>query len=291
MPWVQLSFEVDKQEADIASAVLDAAGALSVTLLDAEDEPLLEPAPGEQPLWRAIRVVALFPADFSHAPVLHALQSALDNPGLGYRLEPLEDRDWSNTWRDSFHSMCFGKRLWVCPVGAAPPGPDAVVISMDPGLAFGTGTHTTTALCLEWLDANPPVGKQVIDYGCGSGILAITAHKLGAAAVQAVDIDPQALTAARANAVRNGITGNFDVLLPEALPAGPVDLVLANILANPLVELADQLGGRVCTGGRIVLTGILDEQAGEVMQAYQPRFVFSEPVRRDGWVRLDGTCR
>jgi ribosomal protein L11 methyltransferase len=224
-------------------------------------------------------------------PVLHALQSALNNPGLAYRLEPLEDRDWSNTWRDSFQSMCFGERLWVCPVGEAPPGPDAVVISMDPGLAFGTGTHTTTALCLEWLDANPPVGKQVIDYGCGSGILAITAHKLGAAAVQAVDIDPQALTAARANAVRNGITGNFDVLLPEALPAGPVDLVLANILANPLVELADQLGGRVCAGGRIVLTGILDEQAGEVMQAYQPRFVFSEPVRRDGWVRLDGTCR
>ena len=291
MPWLQLSFEVDKQQAETISALLDAAGALSVTLLDAADEPLLEPAPGEQPLWQATRVTALFPADFNHTPVLHALQSALNNPGLGYRLEPLEDRDWSNTWRDSFHSMCFGDRLWVCPVGAAPPDPDAVVISMDPGLAFGTGTHTTTAMCLEWLDANPPRGKQVIDYGCGSGILAIAAHKLGAAAVQAVDIDPQALTAARTNATRNGINHDFDVLLPEALPAGPVDLVLANILANPLVELADELAGRVRVGGRIVLTGILDEQAGAVMHAYQPGFVFSAPLRRDGWVRLDGMRR
>jgi len=291
MPWLQLSFEVDKQEADTVSAVLDAAGALSVTLLDAADEPLLEPAPGEQPLWKKTRVVALFSADVDSAQVQHALQETLPGPVLNCQLEILADRDWSNTWRDSFQSMCFGDRLWVCPVGEAPPDPEAVVISMDPGLAFGTGTHTTTALCLEWLDANPPRGKQVIDYGCGSGILAIAAHRLGAAAVQAVDIDPQALTAARANAVRNGITGNFDVLLPESLPAGPVDLVLANILANPLVELADELAGRVCAGGRIVLTGILDEQAGEVMHAYQPRFVFTEPVRRDGWVRLDGTRR
>lgn len=291
MPWLQLSFEVDKQQAETISALLDAAGALSVTLLDAADEPLLEPAPGEQPLWQATRVTALFPADFNHTPVLHALQSALNNPGLGYRLEPLEDRDWSNTWRDSFHSMRFGGHLWVCPVGAALPDPDAVVISMDPGLAFGTGTHTTTAMCLEWLDAHPPRGKQVIDYGCGSGILAIAAHKLGAAAVQAVDIDPQALTAARTNATRNGINRDFDVLLPEALPAGPVDLVLANILANPLVELADELAGRVRVGGRIVLTGILDEQAGAVMHAYQPGFVFSAPLRRDGWVRLDGMRR
>jgi ribosomal protein L11 methyltransferase len=187
--------------------------------------------------------------------------------------------------------MCFGDRLWVCPVGEFPPDPEAVVISMDPGMAFGTGTHTTTALCLEWLDANPPIGKRVIDYGCGSGILAIAAHKLGAASVQAVDIDPQALTVARDNASRNNITRDFDVMHSQALPAAQADLVLANILANPLVELADELSRRVCSGGLIVLTGILEEQAGEVMTAYQTRFVFTEPVRRAGWVRLDGTRR
>jgi ribosomal protein L11 methyltransferase len=289
MAWVQFSIVVNRERSGLVTEVLDSAGAVSVTLLDAADEPLLEPAPGEQPLWQAIRVVALFPADFEHMPVLHALKSVLNNPGLQYTLEPLEDRDWSNTWRDSFQAMCFGEHLWVCPVGEAPPDAGAVVISMDPGLAFGTGTHTTTALCLEWLDANPPVGEQVIDYGCGSGILAIAAHKLGADSVNAVDIDPQALTAARDNAGRNNIVRDFDVMHPQALPAVPVDLVLANILANPLIELADDLSRRVHPGGRVVLTGILEEQAGEVMAAYQSRIGFTEPVVRDGWALLDGT--
>jgi ribosomal protein L11 methyltransferase len=291
MAWVQFSIEVSREQSGLVTDVLESAGAVSTTLLDAADEPLLEPVPGEQPLWRMIRVVALFPADFNHTPVVHALKSELNKSDLGYALEPLEDRDWSNTWRDSFQSMCFGDRLWVCPVGEFPPDPEAVVISMDPGMAFGTGTHTTTALCLEWLDANPPIGKQVIDYGCGSGILAIAAHKLGAASVQAVDIDLHALTVARDNASRNNITRDFDVMHPQALPAAQADLVLANILANPLIELVDELSRRVCSGGLIVLTGILEEQAGEVMTAYQPRFVFTEPVRRDGWVRLDGTRR
>ena len=291
MPWLQFTVEVNRGRSGSVTELLGVAGALSVTLLDAGDESLLEPTPGEQPLWAAVRMVALFPADFNPGPVVHALQSELDKPDLGYTLAPLEDRDWSNTWRDSFQSMCFGARLWVCPVGEAPPDPAAVVISLDPGLAFGTGTHATTALCLEWLDANPPVGKQVIDYGCGSGILGIAAHKLGAASVQAVDIDPQALTAACENADRNEITRDFDVRLPPALPTGTVDLVLANILANPLIELADELSGRVCVGGRMVLTGILEAQAAGVMAAYQSGFSFSEPVRRDGWVLLDGRHR
>ena len=236
-------------------------------------------------------MVALFPAGFDHTQVLHALKSALNNPGLQCTLDSLADCDWSNTWRESFRSMCFGDRLWVCPFGETPPGPDAVVINLDPGLAFGTGTHTTTALCLEWLDANPPLDRRVVDYGCGSGILAIAAHRLGAASVQAVDIDPQALTAARENAVRNAIADGFEVLLPQALPVTQVDLVLANILANPLIELAGELSSRVCSGGEIVLTGLLEEQAEEVMRAYQSWCVFTEPVKRDGWVRLDGRRR
>jgi ribosomal protein L11 methyltransferase len=270
---------------------MDAAGALSVTLRDAADEPLFESVPGERPLWGMTCVVALFPAGFNHRPVVQALKSVLRRPGLEYTLEPLEDRDWSNTWRDSFRAMRFGRRLWVCPVGESPPDPEAVVIRMDPGMAFGTGTHTTTALCLEWLAANPPRGKRVIDYGCGSGILAIAASKLGAASVQAVDIDPQALTAARENARRNHISRNFDVISPQALPAAEADLVLANILANPLIDLAGELSRRVCSGGRIILTGILEEQADSVRAAYEPFFEFAAPVRRGGWVRLDGTRR
>lgn len=291
MAWVQFSIEVSREQSGLVTEVLESAGALSVTLLDAADEPLLEPAPGEQPLWRATRLVALFPADFNHMPVVQALKSALNKPDLKYTLEPLEDRDWSNTWRDSFRAMCFGRRLWVCPVDDVPPDPEAVVVHMDPGMAFGTGTHTTTALCLEWLDANPPRGKRVIDYGCGSGILAIAASKLGAASVQAVDIDPQALTASRSNARRNHINRDFDVIPPQALPAVPADLVLANILANPLIELAEELSRRVGTGGQIILTGILDGQAGSVLAAYEPFFEFSVPFRQDGWVRLEGTRR
>ena len=289
MPWIHLSIDIDSHYTELAASIFELYGALSVTLQDAADEPLLEPAPGEQPLWQAIRVVALFPADFSYDRLLKTLQAELQAPDTRLTVEVLEDRDWSNTWRDSFQAMCFGRRLWVCPAGESPPDPGAVVISLDPGLAFGTGTHTTTALCLEWLDANPPPGKCVIDYGCGSGILAIGAHKLGAVSVQAVDIDPQALTAARENAVRNDITRDFDVMPPQALPATPVELVLANILANPLIELADDLSRRVRPGGRIVLTGILEEQAGEVMAAYQSMFGFADPLILDVWVLLDGT--
>jgi ribosomal protein L11 methyltransferase len=286
MGWLQISVEVAGDQVDEVSEAFNTLGALSVTVLDAGDEPLLEPAPGETPLWSNARVIALFDATQDSAELKLQLQAVLDAPVPDLLVESLADRDWSNTWRDTFGAMQFGRRLWVCPVGESPSDPEAIVVHMDPGMAFGTGTHATTALCLEWLDAHPPVGRSVIDYGCGSGILAVAAHKLGAANVTAVDIDPQALQATRENARRNGC--DVEVFHPEALGQGSVDLVVANILANPLIELATDLSLRVHTGGQLVMTGILAEQAKAVMAAYRDWFVFAAPVYREEWVLLEG---
>ena len=288
MSWLQLSVEVTGGLADVVTETFMDAGALSVTYEDAADEPILEPGLGEHPVWSATRVVALFPEDGDAGRIIQRLREALHDAGIEPRIERLEDRDWSSTWRETFHAMRFGARLWVVPTGEQAPESDAVTIHLDPGLAFGTGTHVTTALCLEWLDAHPPLEREVIDYGCGSGILAIAAGKLGARHVCAVDIDPQALLATRENAGRNGMGSRVEVLFPEALDARPVDLVIANILANPLIELAESLAGHVSSEGYIVLTGILAEQAVDVMAAYRPWFEFREPVEREGWVLLEG---
>ncbi len=288
MPWLQLSVEVKRDQADAVTEVFESARALSVTLQDSADEALLEPAPGEQPLWGRLRVVALFPSDYDAEELHGSLREALHSQEIELQAERLEDRDWSTTWRDDFHAMRFGQRLWVCPSGESPPDPDAVVVQLDPGLAFGTGTHATTGLCLEWLDAHPPANQSVIDYGCGSGILAIAAAKLGAHVVQAIDIDPQALIATRDNAARNAVAQVLEVMLPEELDTGPVDLVIANILANPLIELAETLNSLVKPGGRIVMTGILAEQADGVMAAYRGWFDFEALVKREEWVLLEG---
>ena len=288
MSWLQLSVEVTGDLADVATGVFMDAGALSVTYQDAADEPILEPGLGEHPVWSATRVVALFADDDDAGRVTQRLREALDDAGIEPRIERLEDRDWSSTWRETFHAMRFGVHLWVVPSGEQAPEADAVTIHLDPGLAFGTGTHVTTALCLEWLDAHPPLEREVIDYGCGSGILAIAAGKLGARCVRAVDIDPQALLATTENAGHNGMGRRVEVLFPEALDARPVDLVIANILANPLIGLAESLACRVTLQGHIVLTGILAEQAADVMAAYRPWFEFRDPVEREGWVLLEG---
>jgi ribosomal protein L11 methyltransferase len=288
MTWLQLSIEVPADQAEIASEAFSGAGALSVTVLDAGDEPLLEPAPGETPLWTCNRIVALFGSETDVAQVESHLRDVLPGESIHCHREPLEDRDWSNTWRDSFSAMQFGRRLWVCPVGELPPDPGATVVQMDPGLAFGTGTHPTTGFCLEWLDAHAPVGKRVLDYGCGSGILAIAARKLGADKVYAVDIDPQALQATRNNAARNGVKDGIEVLQPGELATVRFDLVMANILANPLIELSGQLAARVCSGGQLIMTGILREQGAAVMSAYQEWFDFRAPVAREEWVFLEG---
>ena len=286
MSWLQIAVDVSGDQVDEVSEAFTVMGALSVTVLDAGDEPLLEPAPGETPLWSNTRVIALFDAAQDTAELKQQLQTVLKTPVLDLLVESLADRDWSNTWRDTFGAMQFGKRLWVCPVGESPSDPGAIVVHLDPGMAFGTGTHATTAFCLRWLDAHPPTNKSVIDYGCGSGILAIAAHKLGAANVVAVDIDPQALQAARENARRNAC--DLEVLHPDELADHSADLVLANILANPLIELAPDMAQRVHAGGRLVMTGILAEQAVGVMAAYRDWFEFAVPVRREEWVLLEG---
>lgn len=286
MDWLQIAVDVAGDQVGEVSEVFTVMGALSVTVLDAGDEPLLEPAPGETPLWSNTRVIALFDAAQDIAGLKQQLQAVLKTPVPDLLVEPLADRDWSNTWRDTFGVMCFGERLWVCPVGEIPSDPEAIVVHLDPGMAFGTGTHATTAFCLQWLDAHPPTSKSVIDYGCGSGILAIAAHKLGAATVVAVDIDPQALQATRENARRNDC--DLEVLQPDELADHSADLVLANILANPLIELAPDMAQRVHAGGQLVMTGILAEQAEAVMAAYVDWFEFAEPVYLEEWVLLEG---
>ena len=286
MSWVQIAVEVSGSQVEMVSEAFTALGALSVTVLDAGDEPLLEPAPGETPLWSSVRLVALFAAEADEEGLRSALHTLLPNPATDIQFESLDDQDWSNTWRETFGAMRFGERLWVCPVGESPSEQDAIVVHMDPGMAFGTGTHATTAMCLRWLDAHPPVNQSVIDYGCGSGILAIAAHKLAAANVMAVDIDPQALLATRENARRNDC--DIGVSYPDALDPQSVDLVVANILANPLIELAPGMARRVRTGGRLILTGILAEQAEAVMAAYVDWFEFAPPVCCEEWVLLEG---
>ena len=288
MAWLQFSIEVNGDEVESVTDFFAEAGALSVTSMDAGDEALLEPAPGETPLWQRVRVVALMDPDTDTARLQARLQNAFPTTRDGLLIEELDDRDWSSTWRESFGAMRFGDRLWVAPAGDEVDAADAVIVRLDPGLAFGTGTHATTALCLEWLDAHAPVNEVVIDYGCGSGILAIAAHKLGAASVVAIDIDPQALQATRENALRNGIESGLTVSMPTENADVQAGLVIANILANPLVELAGRLTGQLLSGGHIIMTGVMNDQAETVMAAYRDVIEFDAPVVRDEWVLLAG---
>jgi len=272
---------------------LTAAGALSLTLQDAGDDPVLEPAPGTTPLWPSVQLTALFPADTDAQDVLARLQAELGATLPPVKLARLADRPWEREWLKDFRPMRFGRRLWVCPGGQRPSDvpADACMVELDPGLAFGTGTHPTTALCLEWLDGATLTGRRILDYGCGSGILAIAALQLGAASALAVDIDPQALTATLENARRNGVAQRITVRAAEAdarEPDAPVDILLANILAEPLEALAPDLAKRVVPGGAIVLSGLLAAQADQVAARYAAWFDIATAATREGWVRLDG---
>ncbi len=289
MPWLQLSFDTAHYDPDWLGDQLSATGAVSVSMQDGADQPVYEPPPGATPLWSRTRVVGLFAADTDLAEVQAVLRAALACDDLpGCQIETLEDRDWVRAWMDDFHPMQFGARLWVCPSNQAPPDPQAVNILLDPGLAFGSGTHATTALCLQWLDAHAPCGASVIDYGCGSGILAIAAARLGAHAVRAVDIDPQALLATAQNAAANAVAAVIQVHAPELLPLRRYDLILANILAAPLQELAARFAGLLRPGGTVVLAGLLEAQADEVAQAYVPWFDLEPKTIQAGWARLVG---
>lgn len=287
MNWLELKLALGDLDAEHVEEALLAAGAVSVTLEDAGDEPLYEPDPLKPPLWSDTRMTALFAADADMDGVKAFLLATLALPRLpAHRVEPLEDRDWAREWLKDFKPMRFGRRLWVCPTGYVPPEPSAVNLLLDPGLAFGTGTHATTALCLEWLDGATLTGLDVIDYGCGSGILAIAAARLGAKRVRAVDNDPQALIATQDNAARNGVEALIDVSAPESLPAGAADVLLANILAGPLMQLAPRLAGRVKPGGALVLSGILKSQEAELCAAYEPHFGSFLVAKREDWLRI-----
>lgn len=265
-------------------------GALSTSLEDAGDHPLLEPLPGETPIWPEAVVAGMFDDDADAANLILALTARSGIAPEAITREDVEERDWVRTWMDDFSPMCFGSRLWIVPTGYEPPDPKAVNLLLDPGLAFGSGTHPTTGLCLSWLDSNPPVGATVIDYGCGSGVLAIAALKLGARHALGVDVDPQALVATRENAKRNSITPEqLPVCLPADLQAVPADLLMANILSGPLVELAAALSRLVRPGGRLILSGLLGEQVDPVSAAYAGAFHMDEPVLREGWALLQGS--
>jgi ribosomal protein L11 methyltransferase len=287
MPFLQLTVELGATDPTAVEDALFALGASSVTLEDAADDPVLEPGPGETPLWPTIRVRALFDPGIDRGALLASLAPVL-SPTLAPRFEELADRPWEREWLRDFRPMRFGRRLWVCPDGQPAGDPHAIRVELDPGLAFGTGTHATTALCLEWLDGRELRDRRMIDYGCGSGILAIAALKLGAAHALAFDPDPQARLATRQNAARNHVADRLEVV--SATPQHPAscDLLVANILAGTLADLAGRFASLLRLGGAIALSGILVEQADSVTAAYRPWFMIDVTATRDGWALLGG---
>jgi ribosomal protein L11 methyltransferase len=292
MSWIQVSVTANDSNYQFVEDTLLALGAQSVTYRDAADKPILEPQPGETPLWRQAVITGLFD-DMTRPEILHEqIRQHLEDDRLDVEITPLPDQDWTRAWMDSFKPMQFGKRLWVCPQHIEPPDPAAVNLRLDPGLAFGTGTHPTTSLCLRWLDAHLTVQsniKDVLDYGCGSGILAIAALLLGAEYAHCVDIDEQALQATRDNAATNQVLQHISTCKPEKLESSSqYDLVLANILSGPLTELAPALARHCHPGSDIVLSGILSDQADPVRDAYSRYFEMGTTETLDDWVLLHG---
>ncbi|MFP1763358.1 50S ribosomal protein L11 methyltransferase [Lonsdalea quercina] len=290
MPWIQLKINTSGAHAEPLGDALVESGAVSVTFQDTHDTPVFEPLPGETRLWGDTDVIGLYDAETDMKAVVAILeQEPLLGAGFKHKIEQLEDKDWEREWMDNFHPMQFGKRLWICPSWRDIPDPEAVNVMLDPGLAFGTGTHPTTALCLQWLDGLDLQGKTVIDFGCGSGILAIAALKLGAARAIGIDIDPQAIQASRDNAQRNGVSERLELYLPQDQPdALSADVVVANILAGPLRELAPLIGELPKVGGHLGLSGVLATQAANVSEAYQDKFELDPVAEKEEWCRITG---
>jgi len=299
MPWLELSLTIRPSDQEHVELALEEAGALAVTLLDADvdtpnEQAILEPGVGETPVWGEIELSALFDVDADRIGLVHVLTDLLpDIAPEQIRFRDVEDQDWVRAWMDQFQPMRFGRRLWIYPSNIEPPtdDPDAVVVRLDPGLAFGTGTHPTTALCLAWLDEADLVGKTVVDYGCGSGVLAIAALKLGAARVIGVDNDPQALLASRDNAERNDVADRLDLFAPDEFVASPADLLVANILAGPLADLAPRFASCVKPGAPFALSGILIGQEQELLARYADAFDELLVATQDDWVRISGSRR
>ncbi len=291
MPWIQIKLNATNENAEpIGDMLMELTGALSVTFLDAHDTPVFEPLPGETRLWGDTDILALYDADTDTDWVIEQIKnSQLLAADFAYKVEQLEDKDWEREWMDNFHPMKFGERLWVCPSWRDIPDPDAINVMLDPGLAFGTGTHPTTALCLEWLEGLDLQDKTVIDFGCGSGILAIAAIKLGAKQVIGIDIDPQALQASHDNAQRNGVADKLEVYLPQNQPEGLIaDVVVANILAGPLRELSPVITSLVKPQGQLAMSGVLDTQAQDVARYYQEAFTLDAIKEQSEWCRISG---
>ena len=300
MSWLQISINTTKDHAEQAEDCLFSVGANTVTLTDAADQPILEPGVNEIPIWNAVVVTGLFNHDQGsdqdeHKQLLEHIEACL--PGIEHScdVEVLEDRNWTRAWMDNYHAMQFGERLWVVPLHIDPPEPDAVNLRLDPGLAFGTGTHPTTSLCLRWLDKNISKQKTLLDFGCGSGILAIAACMLGIEQADGVDIDPQALIATHDNAKTNHVAERVRTWLPEDYDKdhanNQYDIVVANILSGPLTELSPTLANHTKAGGDIVLSGILKEQAKTVLNSYSRFFEMDEPMFDEDWVMLHGVKR
>jgi ribosomal protein L11 methyltransferase len=288
--FVELSFELGSLEPEGAEAACFACGATSVTFVDSRDDPVLEPLPGEFRLWPATRLQALFTGENADA-LTQELSQALGVSPRVIHARVVADRAWEREWLKDFHAMRFGTRLWICPHHEQVEDPNAVVVKMDPGLAFGTGTHPTTALCLQWLDRGPVAGARIIDYGCGSGVLAVAAARLGAMEAHCFDIDPQALIATRDNAEANAVDGRVHLHnSAESLPSG-VDMLLSNILSGPLCELAPRFASLVRPDGDLVLAGLLEQEVSDVTRAYDAWFDIRPFGQHEGWVGLCGRRR
>lgn len=289
MSWLRVHIDIEGNDPEPIEHALLGIGAIAIELRDGGNNPILEPAPGATPLWPAIRLSALFGADVTDTAIRLAVAGAGGQlPSMHF--ETFADADWVAGWRQTLRPMQFGRRLWICPIGTAGPDAEAAVIELEPGLAFGTGSHPTTAMCLDWLADEPALSGSVLDYGCGSGILGIAAAALGADDVLGIDLDTQALQATRDNARRNGLADRLEVCAPEHAPRDKrYDRVVANILSGTLIELAPRLHGFCRAGTRIALSGILNDQAEPVMAACQPWVEFRSPRSRDGWTFLSGT--
>lgn len=292
MPWLQIKIDTNPSHAEVLEELLMAAGANAITLEDCKDQPLFEPIRGTTPLWQDTRITGLFDADQDAQAMTRAIRAGWEDifPATDFppvKVEILEDKDWEREWMDNFHPIQVGERLWICPSWKDAPDHNAVNLTLDPGLAFGTGTHPTTFMCLKWLDQNDVSGKTVVDYGCGSGILGVAALLLGAEQAWGVDNDPQALIATRENTRRNNLPDDqFEVFMPGKLEDTRADLMLANILAGPLIDLATVITELVRHEGQLVLSGILQHQADEVIRAYSPWFDFDPVQTLDEWVCL-----
>ena len=293
MTWIQLRLSANEDNAEKFSDWLSASGAQAVTFIDAQDTPIYEPLPGDEVIyWSNTVVMGLFDASHDMDKVISYLQGIHpDKAQMRYKLEQIEDKDWEREWMDNFHPMKFGQRLWICPSWRDVPDPTAINVMLDPGLAFGTGTHPTTALCLTWLDGLDLQDKVVVDFGCGSGILSLAALKLGAKKVIGIDIDPQALQASLANAQRNNVDNRLELYLPKDQPTLKADVVVANILAGPLRELAPTIIKFVGEKGLLALSGVLEEQAENLQEIYG-QWCDMQPVTvQEEWVRLNGKLR